>query len=157
MKEYLPAPQANQQLKNFSVLKIINLLLVVFDAIFLLGFLEDDLSVVSFVLPIHAIFLVPSIIFQVSPGMRNSDAFRALANLISIIVVVAGIINYFLMINEDDPSTFLLYYLVFIGFTLPGAIISASLLLLLIFGVYQPEPRLMMVPQEYQSIHTPMV
>ena len=158
MKGYIQAPQNNQyQLQTFSAFQFINLILVIIDSVAVFKFLIDDLDMIIYILPTHAIILLPSILYQVSPEIRDNITYKTISNLISFIMVGFGVINFFLLSCEDDPITLLLYYLIFISVSLPGAIISASLLLLLKFEILQPEPRLMMVPQDCESIHTPMV
>ena len=128
------------------------------DFIFILCITEGNLELVTLVLPIHAIFLTPSISIHVSPETRKNITFRIVASLISIIVVAAGISNYFLMINEDNLQSYQIYYTLLAAFSLPGAIISASFLVLLTFGVRsQSQKLIMMTPQHFQSIHIPMV
>ena len=159
MKGYIQVPQNNQPLQTFLFFQIVNLALVIIGLVELVTILLDtyDPPTMFIILTIYSFFMIPSILFQLYPKIRENLTFRSVASMISVIMIVVWIINFFAMINATDFTTMIIFYGFLLVFTGPGAIISASLLLLLAFGIHQPEPRLMMVPQEFQSIQTPMV
>ena len=91
MKGYIPVPQNNQPLQTFLFFQIVNLALVIIGLVELVTILLDtyDPPTMFIIVTIYSFFMIPSILFQLYPKIRENLTFRAVASMISIIMIVA--------------------------------------------------------------------
>ena len=145
------------QLESVNFLKTLNLVLVILDIIFAIGISAGDITMLLIVAFFHSLILFPSIMYQASPKVAQETTFRMIAMFVGVLSIALATLNYIGMERQDDATVMMLYWIVFIFFTLPGAIVGGSLILILFVNKEKQQPRYIMVPQNYMNIEEPMV
>mmetsp|Transcript_25817 Transcript_25817/g.22884 ORF Transcript_25817/g.22884 Transcript_25817/m.22884 type:complete len:164 (-) Transcript_25817:124-615(-) len=136
-------------LEGVSIFKTLNIIALVADLI-LIGYLgTGGADIIAFVLPFHLLILVPSGLYQLYPGIRSNETFRSFSYFISWLFIIGIFVNIFLGNQQGTSVSALLYLFLFLFFTLPGAIVSITLLLVLALGNNENKEQVLMAPQQY--------
>ncbi|CAI2382873.1 unnamed protein product [Moneuplotes crassus] len=129
---YVEKPRKEDSIGHILI-RLLNLMLVLLDLAFIgymmiIGF-GDDRLIGAIIL--HSVILLPSLIYQAFPFARKSFLFRWFARKISSMQLGISVVTIaaLLLIDNDLIRIFILGLL--IGFVLPSALLSLTLLLLL--------------------------
>ncbi|CAI2382958.1 unnamed protein product [Moneuplotes crassus] len=135
----------------------LNLILVIADiaAILRFGFSYAAPQFLMVLSLVHLFFLFPSLLHHMFPAVRGNIVFSWFAHLIATIVLAAFVINIVLYISMmDDRYGGPAMMLILIIFTLPGALISITMLLILNTEVQNQKVRYVLI--QSQEVYQPM-
>ena len=131
--------------------KLLNLTLIILDLIYVFKLSLGKTDQVLFVLSFHSVFLVPSLIIQIFPEVRQSGLFHTVAFAMGILTVAGTFINIAIFFNTSGGWNFAIVLAIFVIFTLPAVIISLSLILMLHFGIEKKVQRVMLVHPDFEK------
>ena len=124
------------QSKNLSkFFQLVNLVIIIADLIYVVryGIVLEDLTEGVFLVGFHLVLLLPSILFQMIPHIRCNFVFEILGFTWSILLIYAFIQNLIYYSEAEDIASIVIYLAALYMFTGPGALISVSLILAMLF------------------------
>ncbi|CAI2382007.1 unnamed protein product [Moneuplotes crassus] len=138
-----------------GLVKLGNIVLIVLD-LALLVFNAQTFQALLAIFIAHSIVLFPSALFHLVPSLKRNSCYRILAFAIGIFGIIAVVINYILIITSEGSKA-LVYLFFMIILTLPGALISGSLIILLYLEAPQTPEVVILVPTEHIGLHNVMI
>ena len=120
-----------QNLKDSSLLKILNIIAIIIDIIAIVFILNSQIRVdPTIVIFVHSTFLVWSVIYHLLPTLRENAAYRFLSQTSCNIILMLTILNIFGAVVSTDWG-FVIFILLLLCYTGPCSLVAITLLLLL--------------------------
>ncbi|CAI2382866.1 unnamed protein product [Moneuplotes crassus] len=127
---------------SHTLFHLINRLLVLTDVALLLWFVmfvPVNSGITIILTSIHLVLLTPSLMYHLMPFVRGKIMFKLFAHLISFIVLGAFFFSVVVLIDQNKRLERWAMIIIILLITLPGSLVSFSLLLLLNSGQKKPQ------------------
>ncbi|CAI2381819.1 unnamed protein product [Moneuplotes crassus] len=132
---------------------------------------RNDLKIILGVIPVHLMFIVPSLRFQLSENARADPKFRRRMIWFGAFSIIFALLNLVLMRLYRDSIIEIIVILAFAFYTMFNAFLNGSLMLAIIFyekaqnleflsqeaQLERLQPKLIAVPYQYQNLKAEMI